>query len=303
MTPEASETEEPDSDTEESDRIIGHQNQKPVKVDEVDSTDPNPFNPAGDSLDRLIEMRMNDDVWKAFQGKLPCLEATGKCLEQLQNLAVSNSKQLKAIDERVSKVEEKVAEAKTNNKKTLNMAVFEPLMQSWLKLDDVIVNGKATGEKRGVLDHIFSFLTKPVAGVNEVLSLIGLPLVRNAMGGDSAAQNRSIAIADLEIKIADIKNKRAEVADKIREQVILQVLDFDQWRREFQSSKEIARRETLRSDILAIKYRLGGGDTSSYLSMMSTVDRSKVSAFREWARVRTQLVRIKLLVLGNPDEE
>ncbi len=60
--------------------------QKPAVADDPDSlkTNPNPLNPAGDSLDKLIQVQFNDDVWKTMLGELPCLEATESCIGQLQ---------------------------------------------------------------------------------------------------------------------------------------------------------------------------------------------------------------------------
>ncbi len=159
------------------------------------------------------------------------------------------------------------------------------------------------GNQRGFLDKVFGLFLQPLSGINEILSVIGLPLLRNTSGGDAAAQQRSIAIADLQVKVAEIENKRGELATKIREQVIMDVLAFDTTRREFQVSQEVAKRETLRTRLLEVDYRYGGGDTPSYLSNLSALDRQKAATFREWAQMRAQLTRIKLLVLGEAEGE
>lgn len=266
-------------------------------------TDPNPLNPAGDSLDRLIQMRLNDDAWMAMLGDLPCLAATEVCIGQLQNLAIANSRTLKAIDERIELINNKIAEAKQNNQATIKLGVFEPLVQSWLKLEDVPVQAGQPARKRGFLNRVLDVFGQPVSGINEILSLVGVPLFRNAIGGDAAAQQRSIAIADLQVKVAEVENKRGDLAAQIREQVILQVLDFDQFRREFQVSQEVAKREVLRQKVREIDYRLavGNQDTVSYLGSLSALDQQKAQAFRAWARVRSQLARVKLLVLGTEE--
>jgi hypothetical protein len=43
----------------------------------------NPLNPIGNDLDLLIQTEINDDVWAAMMGELPCLEATETCVREL----------------------------------------------------------------------------------------------------------------------------------------------------------------------------------------------------------------------------
>lgn len=265
-------------------------------------TDANPLNPAGDSLDKLIQLRMNEDLWVAMRGDLPCLDISESCLGQLQAKAIENSRQLKAIDERVQIVNQKIAEARTNNRKTIRLGVFEPLVQSWLRLEDVPgANSQATGQKRGFLNKLANVFSQPISGINEILSLVGVPLFRGAIGGDPVTQQREIGIADLQIKITEIENKRGDLAAKLREQVILQVLDFDQYRREFQVSQEVARRQALRLKVVELDYRLASGTvtTPGYLAELSALDQQKAQTFRAWAKLRVQLVRVKLVVLGS----
>lgn len=259
----------------------------------------NPLNPAGDSLDKLIQMRLVDDSWTAMLGELPCLEATESCIGQLQSMAIERSKTLSEIDQRVEAINQKIEEARLNNQKTVQLGIFEPLVQSYLKTSVVTVNGQQ--QTRGFFENIFDVFLKPVSAVNDILGLIGIPLFRNSVGGDAAAQTRSIAIADLQVKVAEVERSRTEIADKIREQVILQVLDFDQVRREFQVSQEIAKRETLRMKLIEVDYRFGGSNSVAFLGNLSGLDKQKAQSFREWARVRSQLARIKLLVLGSGD--
>ncbi|MGI0494297.1 hypothetical protein ACN4EG_21125 [Alkalinema pantanalense CENA528] len=266
-----------------------------------DQTDANPLNPAGDSLDKLIQTRFNEDLWKAMLGDLPCLEISDGCVAQLQARAIENSRELKAIDERIEVISQKIAEAKKNNEATVRLGVFEPLVQSWLKLEDV-PNSGTPPRKRGLLDRVLGVFSQPLGSINEILSLVGVPLFRNASGGDPAVQQRSIAIADLQVKLAEIENKRGDLAAKIRETVVLQVLEFDQLRREFQISQEISKREVTRMKLIGLSYQLGEGDTNSYLGQLSALDRQKAESFRQWAKLRTQLARVKLLVLGAGEE-
>lgn len=276
-------------------------------------TETNPLNPVGDSIDALIEMRINDDLWAAMQGDLPCLEATEECIRQLQELAIANSMALQAIDERVALVEEKIDEARARNQRTINLGIFEPAVTAFFQIDQLsatsavldaqgnVVTPAQPARRRGFLERIMMAFDNPLRAVNDIFALIGLPIFRNLSGGDAATQQREIAIADLQVKIAEIENQRGAIANTLREQVVLQVLDFDQFRREFQISQEVARRETLRLRVLELDYRFASGtmNTPQYLSQVSALDQQKAQTFRAWARLRAQLVRVRLLVLGS----
>jgi len=231
-------------------------------------------------------------------GDLTCLEANDQCIAELQGKAIANSTTLKAIDQRIEAITAKVDEAKKNNEATVKLGVFEPLVQSFLKVDEVTVQGQT--KKRGFLDKLLGVLS--VSGINDVLSLIGIPLFRNATGGDAAAQSRVIAIGDLQVKLAEIQNKRGDLADTIREKVILSVLDFDVMRRDFQISQEIARRDTTKMKLIEVGYRFGEGETTAYLNQLSSLDKQKAETFRAWSKMRSQMARIKLLVLGAGEE-
>jgi hypothetical protein len=266
-----------------------------TEIDELE-TNQNPLMPAGDSLDKIINSKINDDLWQKMLGDMPCMSTQEACIKQLQTLAVQNSRELKAIDERIEAIKARIEESKANNQASVRLGVFEPLLQSWLKTEDV-KQSDGTTRKRGFLDNILGALTSPISGVNEVLGLIGLPLFKNMNGGDAAAQSRVIAIGDLQVKLAEIENKRGDIAAKLRETVVLNVLEFDQARREFQIGQEIAKRETARMAVRKIEYQLGGGDTASYLGYLSSLDKVKGATFSQWAAVRGKLARIKLIVL------
>ena len=270
------------------------------------SDDANPLNPAGDSLDKLIQVRFNEDVWTAMLGDLPCLDVTEPCVRQLQEQAISNSSTLQAIDERVELINDKIEEAKRNNQRTIRLGLLEPALQAFLQTETIQEQRNATGQilqdrqRRGFVDRLAMFFQNPVRGLNDIFALVGVPLFRSAAGGDQAAQERGIAIADLQVKIAEIENKRGDVAQALREQIMLHALEFDQTRREFQISQEIARRAALRLQILDQNYRFAVGslDTPRYLQEISAIDQQKAQTFSAWAKLRSQLTRIKLMVLG-----
>ena len=264
------------------------------------SGEKNPLNPVGDSLEKLIQLKVNDDLWKSMLGDLTCLEANDQCIAELQGKAIATSTTLKAIDERIEAITAKIDEARKNNQATVKLGVFEPLVQSFLKVDEIPAAQGQPARKRGFLDKLLGVLS--VSGINDVLSLVGIPLFRNATGGDAAAQSRVIAIGDLQVKLAEIQNKRGDLADTIREKVILSVLDFDVMRRDFQISQEIAKRDTTKMKLIEVGYRFGEGETTAYLNQLSSLDKQKAETFRAWSKMRSQMARIKLMVLGAGEE-
>lgn len=60
-------------------------------------TDPNPLNSAGSSLDQLIETQFNSDVWTDMLGDLPCLDASERCAQELQMMAIATNPTLQDI--------------------------------------------------------------------------------------------------------------------------------------------------------------------------------------------------------------
>jgi hypothetical protein len=52
-----------------------------------------------------------------------------------------------------------------------------------------------------------------------------------------------------------------------------------------------------------VSYRFGQSSTEAYLGQQSSLDKQKASVLREWAQMRSQLEKIKLIVLANKEEE
>ena len=238
-------------------------------------------------------------MWKSMLGGLPCLSVDEDCVTKLQVLATKNNGPLSAIDERIKLVEDKIAEAQSGNKSSIRASLLTPLLQSWLQ-----VQTTPTGEKRGILSRIAGLFSSPISTVNEILGLVGVPLFQNATGGGDAAQGRSISIADLQVKIATVKGERAKMALALESQISLTVLDWDVAARDYQITSEIARREATKLKIIEIGYRLGRGDTVQYMGQLSVFDGKKAETFRSWAKMRSQIARLKLLCLkGKLSEE
>jgi hypothetical protein len=273
-----------DSQDDSEKPTTGNQN-----IDQIDDGNINPLNPAGDSLDKLIKLRINEIFWRAMLGDIPCLETQEACIKELQSLAVQNSRSLKAIDQRVQLVQQKIDEARRNNQTSINVGVFEPAVQALFRLEDIVKqnpDGTTTTRKKGFLDRALGIFTT-LSGINEALSLIGVPLLKTCSGVGIAAQSRNIQITDLQVKVAEIEKQRGDLADKIKETVMLQVLEFDVIRKDFQVSQEIARREVIRHQLLKVDYRFSTDiSTQSYIGNLNTLDKTKAESFRQWARLR-----------------
>ena len=72
--------------------------------------------------------------------------------------------------------------------------------------------------------------------------------------------------------------------------------------RDYQITSEIARREATKLKIIEIGYRLGRGDTVQYMGQLSAFDAKKAETFRSWAKMRSQIARLKLLCLSSQIE-
>jgi hypothetical protein len=267
--------------------------------DELYQLDDNPLNPVGDSLDLLIQAELNADLWAAMLGDLPCVEPTQACIEELQQLAVESNLTLQIINERVAAIEERINEARARNQSSVWLDAFDPLLQRYLRYETTVVNGQP--QQRGFFDNLLLAIGNPLNAINEALSLVGIPLIRGITGTNARAQQNAIAIGDLQVQVAAIEADARKIEQAIRDEVLVQVLDFDVIRREFQISQEVAQRATLQHRLLEIDYRFSPDrvSTYTYLSNLSSLDQQKAQTYRAWARLRTQLSRLKVLVLGS----
>lgn len=230
------------------------------------------------------------------------MDATTECIAQLQDLATQQNPLLIEIDARIEEINTKIEEAKAQNKKSINLSVLRPAARVFLEPTFDASSSQPNQRQRGPIEKLVSIFTSPVGVINEVLRAVGIPLFDKLLGGgNEQAQGRSIAIADLQVKLAEIQRGRAELANQVKEKVALAVFDFDTSRRDFQISQEISKRESQRMQLSEVEYRLGEGDSTVYLGQLSSLDRNKAQTWKSWASMRSQLEKIKLLVLGTPD--
>lgn len=241
---------------------------------------------------------------------LPCLDTTSSCVQQLQSLAVTNSPINAKIEESIAAIEEKIEEANKANKQSIDLAIFEPALQYFLRQGGT--TGQTTGQtgqtatstnSGGLLNNVLGIFTRPVGLINDLFNVIGIPILRRFTGGNQENKQAAIAISDLRVKVEELRKSREEIAIKTRDSVLFSVLEFDVRSREFQIQQAIAKREIQRFELYKVGYRFGQSSTEAYLGQQSSLDKQKASVLREWSQMRSQLEKIKLLVLAQKEEE
>jgi len=253
----------------------------------------NPLAPP-QNMDDLLKLQMTTDIWAAMYSPLSCLDVTADCITRLQQEATQNSPVIRQLEAKIATVNEKIQEATNNNKKSIDLSIFEPGLQVFLKQDTVVENGQS--RRMGFIERVGQIFTNPGGLLNDLLGAIGIPLLRGAFGGNDAQQSRAIQISDLTVKVAEIERIKVEVGAKTRERVQQLILDFDVVAREFQAEQAIATSETKSFKLYAVTYAAGDGDTNIYLNRKGQLDRTKLQMFKNWARVRAQITAIKTVV-------
>jgi hypothetical protein len=256
-----------------------------------------PNNPlaAPQNIDDLLRLRMTEDLWVAMYSPLSCLDVTPDCIARLQQEAVQNSPVIKQLEAKIATVNQKIEEAKTNNKKSIDLSIFEPALQVFLKQETVVENGQT--RKIGFVERVGQIFSNPGSLLNDLLGAIGIPLLRGSYGGNDAQQNRAIQISDLVVKVAEMERIKTEVGAKTREKIQQLMLEFDVLAREFQAEQAIATSESKSFKLYAVTYAAGDGDTNIYLNRKGQLDKTKLQVFKYWARVRGQITAIKTVVM------
>jgi hypothetical protein len=254
----------------------------------------NPLAPP-QSIDDLLKLRMTEDIWTAMYSPLSCLDVTPDCIAKLQQEAVQNSPVIKELETKIATVNEKIEEAQTNNKKSIDLSIFEPALQVFLKQETVVQNGQI--RQVGFIERVGQIFTNPAPLLNDLLGAIGIPILRGSYGGNDAQQGRAIQISDLTVKVAEMERIKTEVGAKTREKIQQLMLDFDVLAREFQAEQAIAISESKSFKLYAVTYAAGDGDTNIYLNRKGQLDKTKLQVFKYWARVRGQITAIKTVVV------
>jgi hypothetical protein len=259
----------------------------------------NPFNKP--SIDMILEREMNDDMWRLLRGGLPCLETSAVCLQQLQDRAIAQSPLLKEIDTRISEANSRIDEAKAGNRKSIRLGILTPALQYLLGPTPTAGQPQAAGT--GLIDNLAGIFSGKTNLINGLLNVIGIPLFQGSQGGDADAQRNAIAISDIQVKVAELQRSRAQLADTIRDKVAQSLISFDEARTDFQTAQVVASRAVDQFKVFELRYVRGNSDTESYLTRQNSLDNTKATTYRAWAKMRRSLFTIKLLVLTVKDAE
>ncbi|MFM6323009.1 MAG: hypothetical protein ACKPGF_11350 [Microcystis panniformis] len=197
------------------------------EINDAPKTEDNPL--LRPDLDSLIENKIAEDVWSQLKGDLPCIESTQGCILQLQSLALSRSPILREMDARIEEAENRIAEARSSNLKTINVSTFSPFLQVLLggALPSAQIN-KDSPAIANPLTLIFGNVLGNIAG-----ELLGGLFNWQGLQGGGEAVSRVIAIGDLQIKVAELQRNRAESANRLRELVLVETLKLEEIARDF----------------------------------------------------------------------
>jgi len=139
-----------------------------------------------------------------------------------------------------------------------------------------------------------SFLSAPI-GLGSIVGSVFDNLAGNARTDQTIAQNN----ATLQIRIAEIERSKLDAKARIEDSVISSLIQFDTLKVEADISVAIANRESSRFKLIEIGYRLGEGDTNSFIALQNGLDRTRLAVTRNKAAMRSQAAKIKRIVLGD----
>jgi hypothetical protein len=239
---------------------------------------------------------MTQEQWALMYAPLDCLDTSLECVQKLQNDAVQNSTSIKKLEEKIKEINTKIEEARTNNKKSIDLSVFEPGLTALLKKETITENGQS--RTIGFFERMGRLFTNPGSVLDDLLVAVGVPILKSHYGGTDANQTKSIAITELAVKVAEMERGKAEVISKAKEKIQQLVLDFDTAAREFQAEQSIVRSEIKSFKIYAITYAAGDGDTNTYLNRKEQLERAKLKVFKDWAKLRAQIANLKNLIIA-----
>jgi hypothetical protein len=222
-----------------------------------------------DTIDPNELIRRNDAEgdFEILKGSMPCLDSTAACITQLTQLAIANNPTLKSLTSQIDLATEniKTANAGSNN-------IFRQI-QPFLPIVGVPLLGIGGG---------------------------GIGAIINTLGGNSRTdQTTAQTNADLQIKVGQLERTKLETTDKIKDSVAQEVIRFDELRLQAETSAAIANREASRFKVLEVGYRLGQGDTASFLDRVNALDRVRIGVSADKGKMRSQAVKVRRIVLGD----
>jgi hypothetical protein len=248
------------------------------------NTDDSQVGNDGSNLEEKLDGREDAEQDDLLKGDLPCLDSKPECIKQLQELAIANSPDIKALDIQIASSGEAVKLAKVQGQGSFFESI-SPLIGAIAPI--LLQNSKpqALGEIRTSLESRLLFEA--------------IPLVLSGRATSDANQTRnSQANADLQIKLAQLEKTKTEVAIALKGKVADEVILFENIKDESNLQSTIVKRETARAKLIEIAYRMGESDTISQIARLNDFDRKKIIAAQLKTKLRSQALKIQRLVKG-----
>ncbi|CAN1213518.1 hypothetical protein TUMEXPCC7403_25150 [Tumidithrix helvetica PCC 7403] len=256
-----------------------------VPKEPTEPTDPANTSQDRENLDDKLSDREDAEQDALLKGDLPCLDASAECVRQLQDLAIKNSPELKAIEIQIANAGEAVKLAKVQGQGSF----FETITPYVAAIAPILLqNSKplAPGEIRASLDSRLLFEALPTIISGRALS-------------DANQTKNNQANADLQIKLGQLEKAKNEATIAIAGKVLDALIQFEQMKDQANLETTIVKREEARSKLIEIAYRMGESSTIEQIARLNEFDRKKISAAQTRSRMRAQAGRIQRLVKGN----
>jgi hypothetical protein len=186
--------------------------------------------------------------------KLPCLDTTNPCVEQLTQAAIATSLTLKTLNERITLIDDRLALI-GDRKDYAESKLWTNYLPTTTNIDSII---------------------DPFAWI------------RNLAGGGDMQRDR-LAIADLEVKAATLEAARAELERRreqekvnLQEKVLQLLLGYEAATRQVELVESQIKTFEVSREVFRIRYQFGEGTTEQWLSFQERED-----------RLNEQLVKVK----------
>jgi hypothetical protein len=257
---------------------------KPIRSSGESEVDEKTDKPDPENLDDKLDNREATEQFELLKGDLPCLDSKPECIAQLEQLAIANSPELRAIETQIASSSEAVKLAKVQGQGSFTESIA-PYVAAIAPI--LLQNSKplAQGEIRIGLDSRLLFEALPT-------------IIAGRATSDANQTRNSQANADLQIKLAQLEKTKSEIAIAIKGRVVEAVILFESLKDESDLQSTIVRREEVRSKLIEIDYRMGGSSTIEQVARVNEFDRKKIIAAQTRSKLRSQALKIQRLCKG-----
>lgn len=241
--------------------------------------------PESENLDDKLDAKEETEQDELLKGDLPCLDAKPECVKQLQELAIQNSPEIKAIDIQIASSSDAVKLAKVQGQGSF----FESITPYVSAIAPILLQNSrplALGEVRTSLDSRLLFEALPA-------------IISGRATSDANQTRNNQSNADLQIKLAQLEKTKTEIAIALKGKVQDALIEFERLKDDASLQSTIVKREEVRAKLIEIGYRMGESSTIEQIARLNEFDRKKISASQSKSRMRSQALRIQRLVKGS----